>query len=80
MLTWVEINAGQCFSPSQNSPQQANTQRMRLKMCSNPKVDEGGQHPITDDHYEGSKPNEFCSLSVHLYSYSRIWVRVGTRK
>ena len=71
------------FSPSQSSefctttlpPQQANAQRMRLKMYSNPKVDKGGQHPITDDHYESWKPNEFFSLGVHLYSYSRIWVK-----
>ena len=47
-------------------PHQTNTQRMRLKMCSNPKVDEGGQQPITDDHYEGSKSNDFFSLGVHL--------------
>ena len=76
------------FSPSKNSelctttltPQQANTQRVRLKICSNPKVDEGGQHPITDDHYEGLKSYDFFSLGVHLYSYSRIWMRVGKRK
>ena len=53
---------------------------MRLKMCSNPKVDEGGQQPIADDRYEGSNTNEFFSLGVYLYSYSRIWVRVSTRK
>ena len=28
-------------------PQQAKTQRMRLKMRSNPNEDEGGQQPIT---------------------------------
>ena len=53
---------------------------MRLKMCSNPNVDEGVQHPVTNDRYEGSKQNDFFSLDVYLYSYSRIWVRVGTRK
>ena len=59
-------------------PQQANTQWMRLKMCSNPKVYEGGQHPITNDRHDGSKPNDFTSLGVYRYSW--IWVRVGTRK
>ena len=29
------------------TPQQAKTQRMRLKMRSNPNEDEGGQQPIT---------------------------------
>ena len=53
---------------------------MRLQMCSNPNVDEGGQHPITGDRYEGSNPNDFFSLCVYLYSYTRIWVRVGTEK
>ena len=61
-----------------STPQQANTQRMRLQMCSNPKVDEGGQHPLIGDRYEGSNPNDFFSLCVYLYSYTRIWVRVGT--
>ena len=71
----VDLGRDKCwsvFSPSQNSefctitlpPQQANKQRMRLKMCSNPKVDEGGQHPITGDRYEGSNPNDFFSLGV----------------
>ena len=49
-------------------------------MCSKPKVDDGGQQPIADDRYEGSNPNDFFPLGVYLYSYSRIWVRVGTRK
>ena len=39
---------------------------MRLKMCSNPKVDDGGQHPITDDRYEGSNPNDFFCHGVYL--------------
>ena len=49
-------------------------------MCSNPKMDKWGQHPITGDLYEGSNPNDIFSLGVDLYSYSRIWVRVGTKK
>ena len=87
----VDLGRDNCwsvFSLSQNSefctttlpPQLANTQWMQLKMCWNPKVDKGGQHPITDDLYEGSNPNDLFSLGVYLYSYSRICVRVGMRK
>ena len=50
------------------------------KTSSNPKVDEGEQHPIPDDRYEGSSPDDFFSLGIYLYSYSRIWERMCTRK
>ena len=53
---------------------------MRLKMRSNAREGEDGQQPIVDDRYECSNPNEFFSPGVYLYSYSRIRVRVGTRK
>lgn len=49
-------------------PQQANEQRMRLKMCSNPGEGEGGQQPITSDYYEGRSPNDCFSRGVLLYS------------
>ena len=53
---------------------------MRLKMRANAREGEDGQQPVVDDGDEGSNPNEFFSLGVYLYSYSRIWVRVSTRK
>ena len=48
-LTWFEMlvsvfsitELGILYDNYVIPPQQANTQRMRLKMCSNPKVDEG---------------------------------------
>ena len=50
-----------------STPQQGNTLRMRLNMCSNPKVNERGQHPITGDRYEGSNPDDFFSISVFFF-------------
>ena len=61
-------------------PQQANTQRMRFKFFSNQKVDEGGQQPIAGVYFNGRSPNDCFSHGAHLYSYSQVWLRVGTRK
>ena len=87
----VDLGRDKCwiaFSPSQNSefwtitlpPQQAKTTRMRLKMRSNTREGEDGQQPITSDHCEGQHLTDFSFCCAHLYSYSCIWLRVGTRK
>ena len=49
-------------------------------MCSKPKVDDGGQQPITSVFLNDQRCNDFSLPGAHLYNYSRIWVRVGTRK
>ena len=73
------------FSPSQNSefctitfpPKQANTQRMQLKIRSNPKVGDVGQQPIATLR---SEVKRIFSHQYSLYTVSSICVRVGTRK
>ena len=73
------------FTPSQNSefctitlpPKQANTQRMRLKIRSNPKVGDVGQLPIATLR---SEVEWIFSHRYSLYTVSSICVRVGTRK
>ena len=87
----VDFGRDKCwtvFSPSQNSEfwtitwplQQAKTTRMRLKMRSNTREGEDGQQPITSDYCKGQHLTDFSSCCTHLYSYSCIWLRVGTRK
>ena len=49
-------------------------------MCSKPKVDDGGQQPITSVYLNGKRCNDFSLPGAPLYSYCRIWVRVGTRR
>ena len=53
---------------------------MRLKMRSNTREGEDGQQPITSDYCEGQHLTDISSYCIHLYSYSCIWLRVGTRK
>ena len=53
---------------------------MRLKMCSKPKVDDGGHQPITSVYLNGKRCNDFSLPGAPLYSYCGIWVRVGTRR
>ena len=54
-------------------PQQAKTQRMRLKMRSNPNEDEGGLQPITVVlTIKAEARMKFFPMMFHLYSYSRI--------
>ena len=53
---------------------------MRLKMCSKPKVDDGGQQPITSVYLNGKRYNDLSLPGAPLYSYCRIWVRAGTRR
>ena len=53
---------------------------MRFEISSNPKVDEGGQQPITGVYFNGRSPTDCFPHGVHLRSYSQIWVRVGTGK
>ena len=69
------------FSPSQNSesctitlpPQQASTQRIRLKIRSIPKVEDGGQQPIALITSQCSRLYFLSSFSLKIVDPGRSW-------